>query len=79
MRGREIDRRPDRNDASRVYLPLAAVVMPFDVINAHGLGYSRYLIEIARVIPQIRIVGDAPQIAFEMAVIDRVDLHQRLV
>src|SRR6516164_4960936 len=77
VRRGEIDLWADRNDARRVHLVLAAVVMPLDVIDADGLRYSRHLIEITGVIPQIRVVGDPPQIAFEMTVVDSVKPHER--
>ena len=73
VRRREIDDRSDRHDARRINLTLAAVIMPLDLIDANGLGYSGHLIKVAQIIPEIGIVGDAPQIAFEMAVIDAVE------
>src|SRR5690242_7718441 len=51
--------------------------MALDLIDAHGLGDVWHLIEIAGVIPQIGIVGDPPQVALEVAVIDAVEPHQR--
>src|SRR5215471_5723753 len=51
--------------------------MALDVIDAHRLGDSGHLVEIARVIPQTRIVGDAPQVALEMAVVHAVEPYQR--
>ena len=51
--------------------------MPLDLIDAYRLGDAGHLIKIAGVIPQIGIVGDAPQIAFEMAVINAVKADQR--
>src|SRR5262249_344718 len=77
VRRGEIDLRADGNDARRVHLALAAVVMPLDVIDADGLSYSWHLIEITGVIPQIRVVGDPPEIAFEMTVVDGVNPHER--
>ena len=56
---------------------MAAVIMPLDVRDAHGLGHAGNLIELAQVIAQIGIVGDAAQVALEMAVVDRVEAHQR--
>ena len=58
-------------------LAVAAVIVPLDVVEAHGLGDAGHLVEIAQVIPEIRIVDDAPQVALEVAVVDRVETHQR--
>ena len=77
MRGGKVDHWPDRRDARRIYLTLTSVIMPFNVVDADGFGYSGHLIEVTRVVPKIRVVRDAPQIAFEMAVINCVEPHPR--
>jgi hypothetical protein len=76
VRRHEIYDRTDRHDARRIDL-LAAVIMPLDLIDAHGLGYARRLIKVAQITPEIGIVGNAPQVALEMAVIDAVETDQR--
>ena len=77
MRRGEVELGAERHDAGRVHLALAAVVVPLDVIDADGLGDARHLIEIAEIIRQVRVVGDAAQVALEVAVIDRVEADQR--
>ena len=53
------------------------VVVTLDVIDADGLGDSRLLIQVEQVTLQVRIIDDATEIAFEMAVIDDVESDQR--
>ena len=77
VRRGEIELGAERHDAGRVHLALAAVIVPLDVIDVHGLGDARHLIEIAQIVRQVRIVDDAPQVALEVAVIDRVEADQR--
>lgn len=75
--GGEIDERPDRHDAGWIDLPLAAVIMPLDLIDVNRLGNSGHRIEVAQIIPQVGIIGDTPQVAFEMTVIDGVKANER--
>ena len=58
-------------------MALAAVIVPFDLIHIHRPGDAVLLVEIAQVIGEIGIVDDAAQVAFEVAVIDRVEANQR--
>jgi hypothetical protein len=51
VRLREIEHWPDRHDAGRVHIAVAAVIVPLDVIEAHGLGDARHLIKLAQIIP----------------------------
>ena len=59
MRRQEIELRPQRHDAGRVHVALAAVIVPLDVVHVHGRGDAPLLIEIAQVIREIGIVDDA--------------------
>ena len=56
---------------------MTAVIVPLDVIEIDGVRDARHLIQIAQIIPKICIVDDAPQIAFEVAVIDGVETYER--
>jgi hypothetical protein len=51
--------------------------VPLDVIHVDGVGNAGRLIKLAQIIRQVRVVDDAAQIAFEVAVIDRVKTDQR--
>ena len=73
----EVDQRPDRHDPGRIDTAVAAVIVTLDMVEVHRLGDARHLIEIAQVIPEIGIVDDAPHVALEVAVVDRVETHQR--
>src|SRR5690349_2893422 len=77
MRRREVQYRADRHDLRRVDGTMAHVIMAFDVIEPHGPGDARKLIEIAREAPQVRVLVDVAQVALEVAVIDGVEADQR--
>ena len=77
VRLREIEQRADGNDARRVNLPVRDVVMALDVIEVDGIGDAWLLIQVRQVSLQVGIIDNAPQVAFEMAVINRVETHER--
>src|SRR5690606_21539151 len=56
---------------------VAAVVVRFDDRHAYRLRDARYLVEIPDVAGEVRIIDDPASIALEMAVIDRVEAHER--
>ena len=72
----EIDDRPRRHDAAGVDGGVAAVVVVFDVIHVDGLGHPRDLVEVSGVAPEVGIVDDSPEVAFEVTDIDRVETDQ---
>ena len=51
--------------------------MTLDMIDADCFGDSRLLIKIEQVTLQVRVIDDASQVAFEMAVINHVEPDQR--
>jgi hypothetical protein len=53
VRQREIDERPDRYDAGRIDVTMAAVIVPLYVIETYSLGHARHLIEIAQIVPKV--------------------------
>src|SRR5215472_14020368 len=75
-RRRKVEARPDRNDAGRIDRAVAAVIVGLDVVEAHRLGDARHLIERARKIPQLGKIHQAVTVAFEMAMVDRIEAHQ---
>ena len=77
VRRGEIDQRSDRHDAGRIDVAMAAIIVAFDVIEADSVSESRHLIEIAQIVSKIWIVDDAPQIAFEVTVVNGVEGDQR--
>ena len=77
MRSAEIVRRTLRDYPGRIDGRVAGIVVPLDLIEVDGLGDARDLVQLAQVVPQIWIVDDAPQIAFEVTVIDSVEADER--
>ena len=76
MRSAKIDHRPSRDDPRRVNPRMAGVVMPLDLREVHRLRHSRHLVQLARIVRQMRIRIDQMQVAFEMDVIDRIETNQ---
>ena len=76
MRGGEIQFRADWNDAAWVDGLMTAVIVPADVIEVHGLGDARQLEQIPSVAPEVRIIDQSAQIAFEMAEVDGIETNQ---
>ncbi|MNR36436.1 hypothetical protein D3C85_1543530 [compost metagenome] len=56
---------------------VAAVVVILDVGKIHCLGNPRPLIHLPQPVRQVRIIGNAPQVALEVAVVHRVKTNQR--
>src|SRR3984957_20158094 len=67
----------DRHDAARVQLRMALVIMVLDMLEVDGLGYARLGVEFAQIARQIPVIGDAADVAFEMADKDRIETDQR--
>ena len=51
--------------------------MALDVIEIHGTGDSINLIKIAKVTVQARVINDPADVAFKMAIVNRVEPNQR--
>ncbi|MNL03994.1 hypothetical protein D3C87_1245510 [compost metagenome] len=51
--------------------------MILDVFKIHRLGNPRPLINLPQPVRQVRIIGNAPQVALEVAVVHRVKTNQR--
>src|SRR3546814_15882852 len=48
-----------------------------DVVEVDRRGHAGLLVEVAQVVPQARVVGQAPDVALEMPVIDGIEAQQR--
>ena len=59
-----------RNDPKRVYGRMASVVMPLDVRHVDRAAHSRNLVDVFRVIEQVRVLAQQFLVAFEMNCID---------
>ena len=77
MRFHQVQDRAERHDARRIDLGVCHIVMALDVVEIDRLGDTRLLIEVHQITPQVRIVDDAPEIAFEMPVVDDVEADER--
>src|SRR5690606_15800232 len=73
----EVELGPDRDDPGRIDHAMALVIVPLDVIEIHRRGDAWMLKNVADIAPQRRIVGYAPNVAFEMPVIDLIESDKR--
>ena len=73
VRLREIEGRADRDDAGGINFRVRHVVMTLDMIEVDGLGDTGLLIKVHQVTLQARVIDDAPDVALEVAVINRVE------
>lgn len=48
-----------------------------DVPQVDRLGHARVLVDVARVIPQVRLVPQTPQVALEVVVVGGFEAHER--
>jgi hypothetical protein len=73
----EVLRRTNRNYSGRIDIVVREVVVTFDVIEVHRIRNAANLIEIPQIPVQVRVISDPADIAFEMAMVDRVEANQR--
>ena len=51
------------DDAGGIDCGVTSIEMGLDLINDHCFRHTRYLIELAQIVPEIGIINQAPQIA----------------
>ncbi len=66
----------DGDNTGWVDVIVCNVVVAFDVVDIHGLGNAVGLVEIFQIPKQVWVVGDSSEIAFEMAMVDRIEPNQ---
>ena len=64
------------DDTGGIDIVVGDVVMPFDMVEVHGIGDAVGLIEIFEIAEEVGIVGDPPDVALEMSVIDGVEAYE---
>ena len=77
MRALQVQQRSQGDDASRVDIIVRHVVVPFDVVEIDRLGHARKLIEILEITGEMRVIDDAPEVAFEMTMVDGIEANER--
>jgi hypothetical protein len=73
VRGAEVLQRAARDDPRRVDVRVAAVVVRLDLVELAQRRDAGELVEVAEVVREVRVVGDPPQVALEVAVVDGVE------
>ena len=68
--------RPDWHNASRIDVQVACIIMIFDMIHVHRVGDSRYLVKFTHEARERGVIGNTPDVAFEMAKIYGIETNQ---
>ena len=68
--------RPDGDNAGGINLVVSHIVMPFDVIEIHRAGNVVILVEVFQVTKQVSVIGETPDIALEMSVVDGIEADE---
>jgi hypothetical protein len=66
-----------RNDATRIQGGMALIVVALDMAEIHGRGDALDLEQGTHIVRKARIVGNPPDVAFEMADVDGIESDQR--
>ena len=77
MRRLQVQDRALGHDAGRIDHVVALVVVALDVPEIHRFGDAGHLVELAQETRQVRVVGDAAQVALEVAHVHRVEADER--
>ena len=77
MRSHEVWSGTDRHYAGRIDSLMTFVIVALDMLHVHSLGNTGKLEDFAREAPEIGIVDDPMPVAFEVAVIDFIEAHER--
>lgn len=64
-------------DAMGIYGVVTIVIMAHDMLHSYGLGDPWILVELAGIGPEVGVVADPLQVAFEVQMIHRVKAQQR--
>src|SRR6056297_4332330 len=72
-----IQDRVDRDDPVRVHRLVAVVIMAHDMVEIHRLAHAGPLVEFADIAPEVGVIDDAPAVALEMQVVDRIEADER--
>ena len=76
VRSQKVEIRPEWNNAGRIDRLVALIVMLLDMLEIGRPCDTGMLIELAGESPEIGVVHDAAQVAFEVSDIDSVESHQ---
>jgi hypothetical protein len=68
---------PQWNETRWIDFVMRHVVMPLDVVEVDGIRHSRYLVDVAGVGPEVRVIYQTAQVALEMHVVDGIEAEQR--
>ena len=76
-RSLEVDDGAERDDAGRVDGGVALIIVTLDVGEIDRVLDAGCLIELARVGPEVRVIDEPADVAFEVADIDHIEAQER--
>ena len=68
---------PLRNDPVLVNVSVRREVMPLDVVPVYGLAHALHLVDLLRVVPDVRVVNDPPTVRLKVLHVHRIEAHER--
>ena len=68
--------RTDGDNAGGVNLVVSHIVMPLDVVEIHRAGDAVILVEVFQVTKQVCVIGETPDIALKMSVVDSIEADE---
>ena len=77
MRFQIVQHRPNRHNPVRIDAVVAVIIVPGNLVEMHGFGHPRPLIQRTGIGPEVRIIDDPRPVAFELPMIDRIEPDQR--
>ena len=77
MRASEIQERTDGDDAGRIDVVMRDVIVPFDMVEIDRISDACHLVQVLEITGEVRVIHDAPEAAFEMAMVDGIEPKQR--
>ena len=72
----QIQERADGNDPGGVDVVVGHVVVAPDMIQVHRLGDAWLLVQVPQIAVEVGIIGNPPEVAFEVAVVDGIEPDQ---
>ena len=76
MRKRQVEHRPERNEARWVNRVVSDVVVALDMIEINRLRDARLLIKIHQITLEAGIIDDAPKVTFEVEIINDIEPNE---
>jgi len=68
--------RSERHDPGGIDRVVGHVIVPFDVIEIHGVGDAVILVEVFQIAEKVGVIGDTSNIAFEVPMVHSIEADE---